>query len=72
MSYPPPPPRPISCFLLCVSSLQWAANIAQRFFVRYGQPTYAEENLTEFAKAFAKQLAPKLLEQVRFVSALLA
>lgn len=44
--------------------LQWAGNIAQRFFTRYGQPSYAEEELTSFAEVFSKQLAPKLLEQV--------
>ncbi|CAM9943138.1 unnamed protein product, partial [Ectocarpus fasciculatus] len=43
---------------------KWAGNIAQRFFTRYGQPHYAEENMTDFAEAFSKQLAPKLLEQV--------
>lgn len=53
---------PLSC---CLLLHQWAGNIAQRFFTRYGQPHYAEENMTKFAEAFSKQLAPKLLEQVR-------
>eukprot|EP00752_Nemacystus_decipiens_P010988 g9765.t1 len=43
---------------------KWSGNIAQRFFTRYGQPNYADEDLTSFAEAFSKQLAPKLLEQV--------
>lgn len=56
-------PLLFSCLYRVV--LQWAGNIAQRFFTRYGQPHYAEENMTDFAEAFSKQLAPKLLEQVR-------
>ncbi|CAM9092964.1 unnamed protein product [Pylaiella littoralis] len=43
---------------------KWAGNIAHRFFTRYGQPLYAEEGMSDFAEAFSKQLAPKLLEQV--------
>lgn len=51
--------------LLLRRARQWAAQIVSRFFTRYGQPHYAEESLTEFAEAFSKQLAPKILEQVR-------
>ncbi|CAM9437770.1 unnamed protein product, partial [Laminaria digitata] len=51
---------------------KWACNIAQRFFTRYGQPHYAEEKMTDFAEAFSKQLAPKLLEQVMNTLALRA
>lgn len=61
----------IPCFEACsltVFVFQWAGNIAQRFFTRYGQPHYADEGMTEFAEAFSKQLAPKLLEQVRNLS----
>lgn len=58
------PVCPCSCFSDSTPRPQWACNIAQRFFTRYGQPHYAEEKMTDFAEAFSKQLAPKLLEQV--------
>lgn len=40
---------------------KWAAQIMTRLFSRYGIPSYAEEEIKEFAKYFSQNVAPQFL-----------
>lgn len=43
---------------------KWAAQIMTRLFSRYGIPTYAEEEIKEFATYFSQNVAPQFLGPV--------
>ncbi|KAL3779480.1 hypothetical protein HJC23_000039 [Cyclotella cryptica] len=43
---------------------KWAAQIMTRLFSRYGIPSYAEEEVKEFAKYFSQNVAPQFLGPV--------
>ena len=43
---------------------KWAAQIMSRLFSRYGIPTYAEEEVLDFARHFSQNTAPQLLKPV--------
>ncbi|KAG5179075.1 armadillo-type protein [Tribonema minus] len=49
---------------------KWACQIASRIFSRYGNPHFAGEEHPEFAAAFSKTMAPRLLEKVMHLLAL--
>ena len=43
---------------------KWAAQIMSRLFSRYGIPSYAEDEIKEFAKYFSQSVAPQFLGPV--------